>query len=103
MYSLMRPCPLSGGLQETSTVPSSPLSQDSCRFLGGSGTAGDTNKHTPSLFKMQRCLCLLDKAQLIVYCVFSPVSDNSKYIMKAAYSVKVAATSVTEHTFTSIQ
>lgn len=42
-YSLMRPCALSGGLQETSTFPSSLLSQDSCKFLGGSGTAAHTH------------------------------------------------------------
>lgn len=38
MYSLIKPCLLSGGFQETFTVPSLSLSQVSCRFLGGSGT-----------------------------------------------------------------
>lgn len=51
MYSLMRPWPLSGGLQETSTFPSSPWSHDSCRFLGGSGTVGHTDTLSWSCLK----------------------------------------------------
>lgn len=42
MYSLIRPCPLLGGSQETFTVPSSLFRQDSCRFVGGSGTTSST-------------------------------------------------------------